>query len=111
MVFPVLSGPLNATDTGRGYVSLLYGLDIGFPSLVMRSVYAGKVPWTDLRRERKVGSGPGRGNWPGPECLSVSGRRQQALDGVCSSHSELCGVMFSERWPALPGQGPGCSPA
>lgn len=44
LVFPVLSGPLNATDTGRGYVSLLYGLDIGFPSLVMRSGYACKAP-------------------------------------------------------------------
>lgn len=44
LVFPVLSGPLNATDTGRGYVSLLYGLDIGFPSLVMQSGYACKAP-------------------------------------------------------------------
>jgi hypothetical protein len=37
LVLPVLPGPLNATDTGRGCVSLLSWLISGFPSQVVQS--------------------------------------------------------------------------
>lgn len=67
---------------------------------------------TELARERnRAGPCVVSGHRHRRFLSTCPGRRQQALNRAYSSHSEICGVMFSERRAALPGQGPGCSPA